>query len=113
MTSNGELCAIVEMAVDFAIMLIIRILWAKDGVAKGTCKMFYMVLFIERCYVRSTEGSATCFAQEIDTTEIIGFAECVFQSCIRFLDREEFLGDRDVAFLHTHQLRGKASGGHT
>ena len=72
--------------------------------------MCYMVLFIERCYVRPTEGSATCGAQEIDATEIIGFAEGVFRSCIRFLDGEEFLGDRDVAFLHTHQSRIKASG---
>jgi len=61
--------------------------------------MFYMVLFRESCYIRPAEGGATSLAQEVDATEIIGFAERVFQSCIRFLDREEFLGDRDVAFL--------------
>jgi hypothetical protein len=105
MTSNGELGAIMEVTIYFPVVFIVRILRSKDGVAKGTSKVFYMELFIEGCYVRPTQGSPTSGAKQIDATEIICFAESILQSCLGLFDGKEFRGDSEIAFLLINRER--------
>lgn len=104
MTSNGELRAIMEMTVYFPLVFIVGILGSKYGVAKRTREVFDMVLFIEGSDVRSPERGTTGGAQEIDSTKVVCFAERVFQTCLGFLDGEEFGGDADVAFLRLAEI---------
>jgi len=102
----GELCRVMIVAVDVAFVLVIAVLGAKDGRTYGAGKVFYMVFAIQGGDVRAPQGASAGVAQEIESTEIVGFAEGVL---IRRLvgDREELGSNNFAAVLEDGSVKGQ------
>lgn len=77
MTSLSELCRIVVMAVDVALMLVVAILGAENGRANGACEMLDMIFAVECCDVGGSQGLTTSIAEKIEAPEVVGLAQRV------------------------------------
>ena len=93
-----KICAVMEVAVDIAVMFVVGVLGAEDGWADGAGEVLDVVFAVESCYIRATQSTAAVVAEEVEAFEVIGFAERVLVGwVIRY--REEFGGDDLVAVL--------------
>ena len=86
------------VAVDTAVVLVVRILRAEDGGTHTAGEVLDVVFPVECGDVRASEGSTACVAEKIESFEIVSLAEWVL---VRRLVGywEEFGGDYLVAVL--------------
>jgi len=75
MTSLSELCRVVVVAVDVALVLIVAVLGTENSRANGAREMLDMIFAIECCNVRGSQGLAASIAEEIEAPEVVGLAQ--------------------------------------
>jgi hypothetical protein len=92
-TALCELCRVVVVAIDIAVVLIVAILSAEDGRAKGACEVVYMVFAIESGYVGSSKGTPTLIAQQTKSSEVVRLAQRILTAVLFVISREEFRGN--------------------
>lgn len=88
--SLGKLCGIVIVTVYLSFVFVVAILSPKHGRAHGTGEMLDMVLALKRRNVRASQCAATLEAEEVETPEVVSFAQWVLALAILIIDREKF-----------------------
>ena len=94
----GELGAVVVVAVDVALVLVVGVLRAEDGGADGAGEVLDVVFAVEGGDVGASQGAAAVVAEQVEPLEVVGFAEGVLVGRV-VGDGEEFGGDDFVAVL--------------
>ncbi len=99
-TLDGEASAVVEVAKDVAVVLVVAVLRAKDGGADRAGKVLDVELLAKRRDVAAPERTAALCADEIQTAEVVGLAKRKETTCSGRVDhviggREE-LGSHDL-----------------
>lgn len=59
---RSKACRVVVVAIDFGVVLVIRVLGAKDCWTDTTCKVFNVVFPVERRDVRAAQGLSAVVA---------------------------------------------------
>ncbi len=95
----SELCGIVVVAVDVAIVLVIAVLGSKHGRAQGASKVVDVVLAFEGGDVRPPQRAAALMAQQPETAEVVGLAKRVRAPAVLVVCREELGSDNLPAVL--------------
>ena len=104
-----ELGRVVVVAVDVAPVLVVAVLGAKGRRAHGTGEVIDVVLSVDGRHVRAPQCAATIMADEIEPSEVVGFAEWILSIAGLVIDREELGGDNLTAVLyHRCQLHVRA-----
>ena len=87
-TALSELSRVVEMAVDFALMFVIRVLGTKDGRADRTCEVFDMVFAFQCGDVGPTKSTTTFMAEKAEAPKVVSFAERVLNTAVFRVNEE-------------------------
>ena len=72
-----KLCRIVEVAIDIAFVFVVGVLCAEDGGTDAAGEVLDVVFAVERGDVGAPERAAAGVAEEIETPEVVGFAQWV------------------------------------
>ena len=81
---------IMIMAIDFAFVLVVAILRAKNRWANGAGEVFNVVFPIQCCDVRAAKSTSTFIAQEIQPAKIVDLAKWVLPIAFLVIYRKEF-----------------------
>jgi hypothetical protein len=73
----GELGGVVVVTVDASFVLVVAVRGAENSRAYGAGKVLNVVFAVERCDVGAAQGLPAFVAKQIETPEIICFAEGV------------------------------------
>lgn len=65
------------VAVDLGVVLVVRVLRAKDGGAHRACEVLNMILVVERSDVAPAQGSSTGLAHKVESPEIVALTEWI------------------------------------
>jgi hypothetical protein len=76
-TALSEAGGVVIVAIDAAVMFVVAVLCPKDGGTDGAGKVLDMVFPIECGYVRTAQSISACETDEIQSFEIVLFAQGV------------------------------------
>ena len=98
-----KLGAVVVVAVDVAVVLVVGVLGAEDGGADAAGEVLDVVLAVEGGDVGAAQGAAAVVAEQAEPLEVVGFAERVLVRRV-VGDGEEFRGDDFVAVLHASSV---------
>lgn len=85
------------VAVHLGLVLVIRVLRAKDCGADGAGKVVQMVLVVQSGDVASSESFATAVAKKVESSEVVPFAQRVLFSVL--CDGKELVGGNYAAVL--------------
>jgi hypothetical protein len=96
----SEFGRVMIVAVYVSLMFIVAVLGTKDGRAYGAGKMFDVVFAVECGDVGTTEGASTCMAEQVESAEVVRFAERVLIRRL-FWNGEELGSDDFTAVLNT------------
>ena len=81
------------MTVNLALMFIVTILGPKNGWTDRTSEMFNVIFPFQCSDVRTPKSTPAIEAKQIQTTEIVGFAQGKLAATISSVQGEEFRSD--------------------
>lgn len=97
-----ELGRVMKMAIHIALVLVVRVLCTEHSGAHGASEVLNVVLALQRSDIRSSQGSTTGIAKQIESFEVVGFAQRILSRSLVW-DRKEFRGNDLATVLSTNQ----------
>ena len=70
-----EASRVVKVAVDVLVVLVVRVVWPKDGRADGAGKVLDVELLVAGGDVAAAQGLAALAADEVEPAEVVALAE--------------------------------------
>lgn len=104
MAPLGKLRRVMEVAINLALVLVVRVLGTEDSWTYGACEMLDMVFAVQCCDVGATQGAPTLMTEEVQSPKIVCFAKWELATSILRIDREKLRGDDFSAVLQEKQL---------
>ena len=95
---DGVAERIVVVAVDLALVLVVRVLGPKDRRAHGAGEVLNVILAVERSDIRAPERTSTGLAHKVQAPEIVALTERILLA-VWLGDGEELGGDNLAAVL--------------
>lgn len=100
MAPLGKLSRVMEVTVDFALVLIIRILSTEYCRTYRAREVFDVIFAVQRRNVGATKSATTLVAEQIQSSKVIGLAKRILATAIRRINREKLGRDNITTILY-------------
>lgn len=102
---DGKACAVVEVAKDATVVLVVAVLWAEYSRANRASEVLDVELATQGCDITATKRTIALCADEVETSKIVGFAKREEAACASRVDHVvgggEELGSYDLVAVIT------------